>query len=68
MAKKVQPSHIGRYHVRSSWPAYIQERDTTPVIYRTGVLHDWIRDYKEKQLDNDNDKALSILNEILNGV
>ena len=68
MAKQVQPTYIGRYHVRSSWPAYVQERDTTPVIYRTGITPMWKADYERKQLDNDNEKALSILNEILNGV
>ena len=49
----------------SSWPAYVQERDDTPPIYRTGSILRWKEGYEQRQKQRDIAKAKSILNKML---
>jgi hypothetical protein len=57
---------MGRiYNIRSSWPSYVQERDDTPIIYRTGVIASWQQDYEARQKQADRKKALDLLDSML---
>ena len=49
----------------SSWPAYVQERDETPPIYRTGSILRWKEGYEQRQKQRDTDEINTILNNMI---
>ena len=49
----------------TSWPAYVQERDETPPIYRTGSILRWKEGYEERQKQRDIAEAKIILDKML---
>jgi len=56
-------------HYGTHWPAYVQERNDTPPIYRTGSIAHWKEGYeqrqKERQKKADITRAKNILKNMI---
>lgn len=53
------------FKIKTSWPAYVQERDDTPFIYKTGVISHWKEQCEANKKREEYRKALDKANELL---
>jgi len=57
-----------RLNYGSSWPTYVQEKEDTPPVYKTGCLYSWKEWFelkKEAKLIKDKKEAMDILDSLI---
>jgi hypothetical protein len=53
--------HLNKSNIPTSWPAYVQERDTEKLIFRSGILSGWKATYERNRDIEKLNKAIDIL-------
>mgnify|MGYP003650924266 CR=1 FL=1 len=60
-----------RLNYGRSWPAYVQDKDEIPPVYKTGCLYswkEWFEIKKQEKLIKDKKIALDILNSLIDSL